>query len=168
MPAVGNGPGSGGCLCPARPPALPLPWVGPSCVLGGAGHLPPEGLPTLRPPLGAHSCSPTQADVQRQMRDSSRGNGEVATPEHLARVAVPGRGQGRAARAATGKVLSWTQAPCAPSYLTSIPTSPPCLVRLAAAHRLLQAPASSSQRLAVLSPFANMLLSPLVPQNQCR
>lgn len=102
------------------------------------------------------------------------GNGGAATPEHPAHVAVPGRGHGGAACAATDKVLSQTRALHNPSlphrhpYLASISTSPPRLVRPAAAHRLLRAPASGSRQLAVLSPFANMLLSPLVPQNQCR
>lgn len=169
-PAGGHGPGSGVCLCPALPSAHPLPWAGPSCVLVTAGHLPQEELPTLRPALGAHSSSPPRADLRRQMRDPSVGNGGAATSKHRARAAVPGRRQGTA----TDEGLSQTQAPCNPSlpqhhpYLASISTSPRRPVCPAAAHRPLRAPASGCRRLAVLSPFANMLLSPLVPQNQCR
>ena len=171
---LGMAPAAAAASAPARPPAHPLPRVGPGCVLGGAGHLPQEGLPMLCLALGARSSFPHRSDVQRQTRDSSVGNGGAATPEHPAHVAVPGRGQGRAARTATDKVLSRTRAPRNPSLphhhpcLASISTSPLRLVRPAATHRPLRAPASGSRQLAVLSPFANMLLSPLVPQNQCR
>lgn len=49
--------GAAAASAPARPPAHPLPSAGPGHVLGGAGHLPQEGLPTLCPALGAHSSS---------------------------------------------------------------------------------------------------------------
>lgn len=57
--------------------------------------------------------------------------------------------------------------PRLPPYLASLSTSAP-LVCPAAAHCLLRVLASGCRCLTVLSPLANMLLSPLVPQNQCR
>lgn len=84
---------------------------------------------------------------------------------HLAHVAVPGRGQGRAA---TQPQAAQPKHCTAHPYLISIPTSPPCPACPAAAHRLLRPLPSSPRPLAVLSPVATMLLSPLVPPAQCR
>lgn len=105
----------------------------------------------------------------------NEGLGRAATPEHLAHVAVPGWGQGRAAHGQGAQLEPSTLFPTLSHsiptslhpHLPSIPTSPPCPLCPAAAHRSPRALAFGCRQLAVLIPVASMLLSPLVPQNQC-
>lgn len=105
----------------------------------------------------------------------NEGLGRAATPEHLAHVAVPGWDRAEQltrARCSAGAkrpvphpislhpYLTPSLPPVHP-HLTSVPLCP------AAAHRPPRALAVGCRQLAALSPVASMLLSPLVPQNQC-
>lgn len=147
-------PWSGGCLCPGWAPDR---------------FVAQEGLPTLHP--GAHSSSPPSQHPEGG-EALECGSGTAATPGRSARVAVPGRGP--RAEQPRSRCCCSVGPECHPPlphlhpYLASISARAPCPACPGAAHRPLRARGSGSRRLAVPGVFANMLLSPLVPQNQGR
>lgn len=103
LPAAGNGPASGGCLCPG--------WVPDTFVVQ-------EELPTLCPSLGAHSSSPPKP-TSRGRQSTRVWQGDSGHPSALS---TWGDGQSGHRPDAARWDLSDTH-----PYLISTPTSPPSL-----------------------------------------